>query len=342
MKGWRLSIAGIPALKNKFKMKTNYNFTEGWFSGFSQSDGCFTIAFEKRKSGLLVRPKPIFVLTQDISELDMFKKLHLHVGIGYITKSKINVSLYVTSLADIKNVLFPIFDKHPLRYGKRRSYLIFKHVVNMMLNKEHLKLEGLLSIIHLSFWMNKETSTRTEESKTKLIDFLRDKHGELPEYKETSITNDLPIAPMSLDFITGLIDGDGSFNVSFQLKPYRRVKINFTVVQETSCKEVLNELKAYFGCGKVYDLPSSASRYQVENQDLIMNNIAPILNNVKFNTEKSEYYKATIKAGEILKTEGIKSDESFKTIIDLVYDINKSGKRRRLTKQEFIEMMMKS
>jgi hypothetical protein len=73
-----------------------------------------------------------------------------------------------------------------------------------------------------------------------------------------------------------------------------------------------------------------------------MNNIAPILNNVKFNTEKSEYYKATIKAGEILKTEGIKSDESFKTIIDLVYDINKSGKRRRLTKQEFIEMMMKS
>lgn len=132
-------------------MKTNYNFTEGWFSGFSQSDGCFTIAFEKRKSGLLVRPKPIFVLTQDISELDMFKKLHLHVGIGYITKSKINVSLYVTSLADIKNVLFPIFDKHPLRYGKRRSYLIFKHVVNMMLNKEHLKLEGLLSIIHLSF-----------------------------------------------------------------------------------------------------------------------------------------------------------------------------------------------
>lgn len=146
---------------------------------------------------------------------------------------------------------------------------------------------------------------------------------------------------LTLDFIIGLIDGDGSFNVSFQYKPYRRVRVNFTVVQETSCKEVLNELKTYFGCGNVYDLPSSASRYQVENLNLILEKIAPILNGVTFNTQKGEHYETIIKVSEIIKTEGYKSEDSFLKIIELAYDTNKLGKRRRLTKQEYIEKMNK-
>ena len=96
----------------------NYKFTEGWISGFVQSDGCFTVAYEKRGSGLGLRPKPIFVLTQDISELDLFKNLLVYLGAGYITTNKNNVSLYITSLTDIVNVLYPIFDKVPLKYGK--------------------------------------------------------------------------------------------------------------------------------------------------------------------------------------------------------------------------------
>jgi hypothetical protein len=44
-------------------MKNNkeFNFTEGWLSGFTQSDGCFTVVFDKRSSGLMLRPKPIFM-----------------------------------------------------------------------------------------------------------------------------------------------------------------------------------------------------------------------------------------------------------------------------------------
>ena len=63
--------------KYKLEMKTNlkiFKITDGWLSGFTQADGSFTIAFDKRESGLGIRPKPIFVLTQDISEMDFFKK----------------------------------------------------------------------------------------------------------------------------------------------------------------------------------------------------------------------------------------------------------------------------
>jgi hypothetical protein len=327
------------------KKNREYNFTEGWLSGFSQSDGSFTVVFDKRKSGLFLRPKPIFCISQHISELELFKKMQQHFGIGFITQNKSNqsVSFTVTSLKDINNVLLPILDKHPLSHGKLKSYLAFKRIVKKMLNKEHLNLEGLLKIIDASYYMNKATSLRTPESKDKLINFLSDKHGLLPSVSSKSEIDEEMVSfspkPLSLDFVTGLIDGDGSFNVSFQHKPYRRVRANFTVVQETACKELLSELKTFFGCGNVYDLPSAASRYQVENVDLMLNNIAPKLNGVTFNTQKYLHYEVLIKVCSIIKTNGYKSDTSFKEIIELAYDSNLLGKRRRLTKQEFIDLI---
>lgn len=73
------------------EMKTNlkiFKITGGWLSGFTQADGCFIIAFDKRESGLGIRPKPIFVLTQDISEMDLLKKIQFDFKIGYITTNK--------------------------------------------------------------------------------------------------------------------------------------------------------------------------------------------------------------------------------------------------------------
>ena len=120
----------------------DYNFSGGWFSGFVQADGCFTITFERKKTGLLI--KPMFVLTQDIPEKKMFKQLHRYLGIGYIVSNKTNVSLYITSLHELDSKLFTILDKYQLKYGKLTAYLIFKSRIKKMLNKEHLKLEGLI------------------------------------------------------------------------------------------------------------------------------------------------------------------------------------------------------
>ncbi|KAF8541706.1 hypothetical protein BDD12DRAFT_681316, partial [Trichophaea hybrida] len=95
-----------------------------------------------------------------------------------------------------------------------------------------------------------------------------------------------------------------------------------------ACKELLTELKTFFGCGNVYDLPSAASRtrYQVENVDLILNNIATRLNGVTYNIQKYLHYEVFIKGCNIIKTNGYKSDTYFKEIIELAYDSNLSGK----------------
>lgn len=325
-------------------VNNNFKFSEGWLSGFIQSDGCLTITFEKRKTGLFVRPKPIFVLTQDISEENLFRCMQNHFGIGYIVTNKTNVSWYITSLAELNNVLFPILDKYPLRYGKFKAYLIFKHIVSEMLAKKHLSLQGLLNIVYLGFELNSDTTRRTEDSKVNLIKFLEVKHGVLPESQvdlDDFESKSHLKSPLSLDFIAGLIDGDGSFNVSFKLSPYTIIKPNFTVVQETSCAELLNDLVTYFSCGKVYKLPSAASRYQVENVNLILNNIKPILEGVQLNTYKGDMYKIIIKVCDILKEKNYKSNKTLKELVELAYDSNKLGKRRKISKEEFIEKIDK-
>ena len=339
-------------------VQRDFRLTDGWISGFSQSDGCFTITFEKYKTGLYIRPRPIFILGQDYSEVELFKGILKYLGVGYLRKNKTNVLLEVKSLSAFKDVLFPIFDKHPLKYGKLKAYLIFKNIVEEMINKNHLNLEGLLRIIYASHQLNVETTRRTEESKNDLLSFLESKHGKLPAplwspcnnklqgwqaTEKLEINSLIPSSsvqenklPLTPEFIAGLVDGDGSFNVAFQIKPYRRVRVNFTVVQESSCKELLHELKSYFSCGSVYDLPSAASRYQVENVDLILNNIKPIFDKMELNTYKAEHYNVAIKVCEIIRARGYKTDEALKEIVELAYNSNLSGKRRRISKEEFL------
>lgn len=126
--------------------------------------------------------------------------------------------------------------------------------------------------------MNKETSLRTEESKEILVNKLKQKYGKLPTVDQIIIPdlNLINSEPLSLEFIRGLIDGDGSFNVSFATTR-KRITVNFTVVCELSSISVLNDLVNYFGCGSVYKLKSNAARYQVQSTEEILEKVYPKL-----------------------------------------------------------------
>ena len=50
----------------------------------------------------------------------------------------------------------------------------------MVKNKKHLTLEGVIQILNLFYFMNKDTSLQTEESKGVLVDKLIQKYRELP------------------------------------------------------------------------------------------------------------------------------------------------------------------
>src|SRR5271154_279095 len=299
------------------KKKKNFKLPPNYLAGFTLSDGSFIVAFNHNIKGKLpIRPQPIFNLTQNINELEMFKALQEYLGVGKLQFNRNNVMLTVKSLDEIVNIIIPLFDKTCLRGSKLTNYLIFKEVALMMFNKKHLTLEGLIQIINFSYFMNKKTSLRTIESKEILLKILSDKFGQLPKIKNIAIPISNNLLPINLEFIRGEIDGDGSFNVSFRTTR-RRVGVNFTVIHELDSISVLNELVNFFKCGKVYFLPSASARYQVQTVDDILNNIYPVFKDITFNTNKHEHFNILIKVCKYIKTKGFKTDEDLKFIIEL-------------------------
>jgi len=269
----------------------------------------------------------------------LFLALQKYLGVGNIIKNRNNITLVVTSIDEITKVIIPLFDKSCLYGSKLSSYQIFREISLMMKEKKHLTLEGTLQIIELAYFMNKETSLRTEFTKEELLNKIRYKYGMLPFFSKINLSETKNSFSITLEFIRGLIDGDGSFNVNFRTER-RRIGVNFTVVSELSSISLLNELIKYFKCGSVYKLPSSAARYQVQTVDEILNLIAPIFNNIKFNTLKQTHFEKTIKVCELIKTKGYKTDEDLKTIVNLAWDMNKSGKNRKISKDLYLSKFL--
>jgi len=315
----------------------NFNITPFWLSGFTQSDGSFVISYSTNENGIPVRPTPVFNITQYLIEYDLFIEIKKYLGKGKVYKNRQNVTFVVKSIDEIVNVLFPLFDKHPLRGSKLNGYNIFKAVVLMIKNKRHLTLEGTIQILNLSYFMNKETSLRTENTTEILLNKLKIKYGVLPVVEEVKLPAlDLyKPEPLNLDFVRGLIDGDGSFNVSFA-STRRRITVNFTVVCELSSISVLNELVDFFESGTVYKLAVKAARYQVQSVEEMLDKVYPKLKNIKFNTIKQSHFEKTIKVAELIKNNEYKTDEALKAIVDIAWDMNKEGKARKISKSEYL------
>ena len=84
------------------------------------------------------------------------------------------------------------------------------------------------------------------------------------------------------EYVLGLVDGEGSFNVRINHKKRRaKVELKFSLKLRHQDKEVLDELQAFFGCGKVYiqnDRRANHSlcyRFEVQNKKEIIEKIIP-------------------------------------------------------------------
>src|SRR3989338_8661995 len=87
---------------------------------------------------------------------------------------------------------------------------------------------------------------------------------------------------LNSEYILGLVDGEGSFNVRVNRQRRRaRVELKFSLKLRHQDKEVLDELQKFFGCGRVYiqnDKRANHSlcyRFEVQNKKEIVEKIIP-------------------------------------------------------------------
>ena len=138
--------------------------TAFWISGFTDGEGCFSIAFIKNsttKFGKQIFPE--FVVTQGAKSLSALHEIKDFFGCGNIFINKRydnhNEHLYrycVRSIVELNSKIIPFFDLFPLHTYKQKDFEIFKVVVRMMVKKEHLTKEGWDKILDLVSCMNRK------------------------------------------------------------------------------------------------------------------------------------------------------------------------------------------
>ena len=122
----------------------NYNLNPNFITGFSDGESTFSFSISRSNS------KRGWIITLSYSielhrkDIDLLKKIQSFFAVGKIqTRSRGGHVIYaVKSLKDLHNVIIPHFTKYPLLTQKRADFELFKLVVELMMNKEHLTQKG--------------------------------------------------------------------------------------------------------------------------------------------------------------------------------------------------------
>jgi hypothetical protein len=128
-----------------------------YVAGFIDGEGSFSISIGKHKTlrrGFEIRPEFEIELRKDDQEI--LERILVTIGIGRIYDCSYerygwypHAKYKITSIWDLKEYLFPFFDKHPLQAKKKKSYLLFKQIVLMVCAKKHLSDKGFNKIVKL-------------------------------------------------------------------------------------------------------------------------------------------------------------------------------------------------
>jgi hypothetical protein len=143
---------------------------------------------------------------------------------------------------------------------------------------------------------------------------------------------------VSNNFISGFIDGDGSFFISFQKNG--EIKTGFNITNDLFSKPLLEIVKQKLGgIGSIREGTKKELVYTVTGLNQIVDLLIPFIDKHPVFSEKSIHYVKFRTISILLKRENPLSLESKLNAIDLAYNMNKKGKHRNLSKSQYIEII---
>ena len=145
-----------------------YNFSDNWFCGFIEREGCFSVSLVKDY------PRPQLVIGLQSKEKEMLVELQKFLKCGTLRTRKDGAEiLQVVSSIDLERYIFPKLQTKGgavlLQSSKRISYQKFRKIVRLIREKKHHTIEGLEKIKKYKTTLNKENNnlsvTKTEKEK---------------------------------------------------------------------------------------------------------------------------------------------------------------------------------
>ncbi len=146
---------------------------EHYISGYVDGEGCFNVSFSRRakmKTGWEV--KPSFSVSQNEDRSQVLKIMQKYFNCCTLRRDYHDKTLKLETrqLNNLTEKIIPHFLKYPLLSNKKRDFILFAKVCQIMASKKHTKKKGLVRIIDLAFQMN--SSGRRKYSKKEILNSL--------------------------------------------------------------------------------------------------------------------------------------------------------------------------
>lgn len=132
---------------------------DAWISGFTDAEGCFntTITKNKRYSlGYIIKLR--FILDQKDKNVLNSIQLLFNTGKVILRNNSINNYRYTITGFYALLKIYNYINRYPLKTNKQISFNKWSIILNMILNKEHLNIEGFKLIKELKKNINKNNS----------------------------------------------------------------------------------------------------------------------------------------------------------------------------------------
>lgn len=284
-----------------------------YVTGFVDGEGTFTVLVLKRetyKTGWNIIP--VFTITLHTRDTALLEKIQSFFGgVGKITiREKDNSAYYtVKSVKDIVNVIIPHFDKYPLLTQKQADFELFKKMVMIMHNKQHLKIEGLNKLIALKASLNNGLTTLLTKHFPDITPVKR------PEVQKLFNS----VNPF---WVTGFTEAEGNFHVfaakSSTHKTGYQIKLDFSVVQHSRDKILMENLVNCFNCGTAYkEKNREIVKFYASKSSDIHEKIIPFFQKYPFQGYKLLSYNKFCKVGELLKKKAHLTPEGINEILEI-------------------------
>lgn len=215
-----------------------------WFvTGFSDGESTFGVSIYKKSASKLGWDVIVyFQLGLHKKDRVVLDKIKNYFGVGKIYEQDVDV-YKVQSVKDLKSII-DHFDNYPLITNKRADYELWKQVVEIVKNKEHLTLEGLQKIVAIKATLN-----------WGLSDTLKAAFPEVVPVNRPTIS----CAAQKISdpyWLSGFTSAEGCFWIyifkSTTTKTGMAVNLIFTISQHAREEQLIKSFIEYLGCGKFY------------------------------------------------------------------------------------------
>ena len=144
------------------------------------------------------------------------------------------------------------------------------------------------------------------------------------------------------NYITGFVDGEGSFSISISPRNFKDVKWeirpSFSISQHKRNRGILFKIKDYFGCGTIRpNRKDNTYKYEVRSLHALKNIIIPHFKKYPLQTTKKIDFEIFCRVIQIMEEGKHITKEGLKEIIELLGKIPPERRRKYKLKNFYMD-----